>query len=78
MKYEYREVKCPWCGHVFMWNKDGKEGISVLLYRLRETKEFVKEAKCPKCEEKMVVLPHIFEGVDVNDKRIEAIGIRGI
>lgn len=21
MPYEYREVKCPWCDQIFMWNK---------------------------------------------------------
>lgn len=23
MSYQFREVKCPRCDHVFMWNKDG-------------------------------------------------------
>ena len=29
--------------------------------------------KCPKCGEEMVVLPHVFEGVDVNDERLETL-----
>lgn len=70
MSYKYREVKCPWCDHVFMWNKN-KEGLIIHNYRLKETKEYVDEAKCPKCGEEMVVLPHVFEGVDVNDERLE-------
>ncbi|MCR4650381.1 MAG: hypothetical protein K5662_01365 [Lachnospiraceae bacterium] len=78
MMYEYREVKCPWCGHIFMWNKDGDEGPIVYMYRLKETKEYVGDVKCPKCEKKMLVLPHVFEGIDVNDERIETIGVRGI
>ncbi len=48
------------------------------MYRLKETKEYVGDAKCPKCEKKMLVLPHVLEGIDVNDERIETIGIRGI
>lgn len=78
MKYEYRQVKCPWCEHVFMWNNNEREGLIVHLYRLKETKKYVEEAKCPKCQEKMLVLPHILEGIDTDDERIEVIGVRGI
>ena len=34
--------------------------------------------KCPKCEMKMLVLDKILEGIDINDDRIEQIGVRGI
>lgn len=78
MAYKYREVKCPWCDHVFMWNTDGREGLIIHRYRLKETGEFVELAKCPMCLEEMVVLEHILEGVDVDDNRIEKIGVRGI
>ena len=78
MKYEFREVKCPWCDHVFMWNKNGGEGLIIHMYRRKETGEYVEEAKCPKCEMKMLVLDKIFEGIDVDDDRIEHIGVRGI
>ena len=78
MSYKYREVKCPWCNHVFMWNKNGREGLIIHIYRIKETNEYVEEAKCPKCEEKMIVLPHVFTGIDARDERIETIGIRGI
>ncbi len=30
------------------------------------------------CEKMMLVLPHVFEGVEINDERIETIGVRGI
>ena len=76
MKYEFREVKCPWCDHVFMWNKDGREGCIFPEYRLKSTEEFVQEAKCPNCEMKMVILEHVFEGIDVDDDRIEKIRYR--
>lgn len=46
--------------------------------RLKESRELVQKAKCPKCSEDMLVLEHILEGIDTNDNRIEKIGIRGI
>ena len=74
MKYEYREVKCPWCDHIFMWQKNSGEGLIIHEYRLKETKELVEKAKCPKCSMDMVVLDHILEGIDVQDDRIEPSG----
>ena len=74
--YEFREVKCPWCDHVFMWNKNGREGLIFHKYKLKASREYVEEAKCPKCEMKMAVLDKIFEGVDIYDDRIECIGTR--
>ena len=73
MQYEYREVKCPCCDHVFMWSKNGEGGHIIRMYRLRETGKYVGEAKCPKCEMKMLVLDKIFEGIDIDDSRIEHI-----
>lgn len=78
MAYSYREVKCPWCSHVFMWNKDGREGLIIYEYKLKETGALVEKAKCPNCSEEMIVLDHILEGIDLNDDRIEIIGVRGI
>ena len=37
-----------------------------------------REVKCPNCSEEMIVLDHILEGIDLNDDRIEIIGVRGI
>ena len=78
MKYEFREVKCTWCGHVFMWNKNAIVTILTHMYRFKETGEMAEEAKCPKCEKTMIVLDKVFEGVDTRDDRIECIGVRGI
>ncbi len=78
MSYAYREVKYPWCNHVFMWNKNGREGLIIHLYKLKETGKYVEEAKCPNCENEMIVLDKLFEGIDIYDERIEHIGIRGI
>ena len=73
MSYKYREVKCPWCDHVFMWNKNSGEGILIHWYRLKSTGEPVEEAKCPKCGIEMVVLEHVFAGIDKDDDRFEII-----
>ena len=73
MNYVFREVKCPWCDHVFMWNKNSGEGLVFHMYKLKETREYVEIAKCPKCEMEMIVLDHVFEGIDVSDDRIETV-----
>ena len=73
MVYKYREMKCPWCDHVFIWNENGKEGVFFHIYKLKETGESVETTKCPKCEMEIAVLEHVFEGIDVNDDRIELI-----
>lgn len=73
MNYVFREVKCPWCDHVFMWNKNSGEGLVFHMYKLKETREYVETAKCPKCEMEMIVLDHVFEGIDVSDDRIETV-----
>ncbi len=73
MSYKYREVKCPWCNHIFMWNNNSGEGLLLHWYQLKSTGEPVEEAKCPKCGMKMIVLEHIFTGIDIDDDRIERI-----
>lgn len=78
MTYKYREVKCPWCDHTFMWSADSREGLIIHEYRLKESGQFVEKTKRPKCSEDMLVLEHILEGIDTNDNRIEKIGVRGI
>ena len=55
MIYEYREVKCPWCEHVFMWNKNAREGLVLHKFRLKSTGEPVEDANCPQCGMKMIV-----------------------
>ena len=73
MSYQFREVKCPWCDHVFMWTKDRREGLIIHWQKLKKTGEFVEEAKCPKCASKMIVWEHILEGIDFDDERVEKI-----
>lgn len=78
MAYEFREVKCPWCDHIFMWQKHSGEGLVLHEYRSRDTGEFVEKANCPECGMEMLVLERILEGIDTEDERIERVGIRGI
>lgn len=78
MVTKYREVKCPWCDHIFMWNENGREGLIIHEYRLKESGKYIEKTKCPKCAEEMLVLDHILEGIELNDERVEVIGARGI
>ena len=77
-KYEYREVQCPWCDHIFLWRKNSGEGLILHKYRLKTTGEYVETTKCPLCNMEMAVLEHILTGVDQGDSRLESItGITG-
>ena len=71
MSYVYREVQCTWCDHIFMWNKHGREGLILHIYRLKETGKDVDTAKCPKCGSEIIVLDHVLKGIDVDDDRVE-------
>ena len=73
MAYEFREVKCPWCDHIFMWRDSTREGLVLHRYRLKDTKEFVGEAKCPNCNMNMLVLKYVLLGIDIADGRVEPI-----
>ena len=72
MPYEYREVKCPWCDHVFMWHKNGDEW-GYYQYRLKENGKHVGNTTCPQCSMEIIVLEHVFEGLSVDDDRIERV-----
>ena len=56
-----REVICPCCDHRFMW-LDGYEWGRTSVYRLVETGERLNYAKCPKCKETVVLIPHEIKG----------------
>ena len=72
-----REVKCPSCGHRFMWMETGAS-LETIEYHLKETGELLPSGACPKCETKLVLLPHELEGAMTSDNRLIAQGIRGI
>ena len=77
MGYNYREVKCPYCDHKFMWNKD-EYGDNIHLYKLKETGEYLGKAVCPMCNIGMLVIEHELVGIDTDDDRVETVGIRVI
>lgn len=72
-----REVKCPACGHGFMW-METVASLETIEYHLKETGELLPSGVCPKCEIKLVFLPHELEGAMTGDNRLIAQGIRGI
>ena len=73
MEYGYRLVKCPWCDHAFMWNKTGWESSLLPKNRLKDTKEYVSDTKCPKCGERLLVLPGVLVGAFMDDARVEPV-----
>lgn len=78
MSYKYRKVKCPWCDHVFMWQKNAIEGLIIHEYRIKTTGEYIEKTKCPLCEMDMLVSDNSFVGLDMNDEQVEIINVRGI
>ena len=76
MGYEYREVKCLKCGHVFMWNKFSEQVY--YIHRLKDTGEYIGTAKCPKCGQEMLALPHILVGIEFSDDRVEIVSFKGL
>ena len=76
--YESREVKCPWCDHVFMWIKHTDRSLNCVEYTSKETGKIVGMAKCPSCNKEMLVEDHVLIGYDPKDERFVAHGIRGI
>ncbi len=73
----YREVKCPWCKHIFMWLKGSGDG-SYYVYYNKMTKEHMETAKCPDCGKPMIVLDHVLVGVDTDDDSFEKGTVRGL
>ena len=77
MNMKVREVKCPECGHRFMWMETATSRETI-EYHLKETGELLSSGVCPKCEIKFVLLPHKLEGIMTEDNRVIVQGIRGI
>lgn len=70
MGYRFREVKCPYCEHVFMWGNLSEGLVRRHEYKSKETGELLEQTRCPKCDIEMVILEHVLEGVDSDDERI--------
>ena len=77
--YRYRQVKCPLCGHTFMWREESYTGSSCDIFKRKGIDEELESTYCPMCSFEMVVAEDLLEGMDIQDKTIERIpSIRGI
>ena len=70
--YKFRQVKCPLCGHIFMWQKEPVfVGNSYCMYKRKGLNEELENAICPKCNLEMVVPNDSLKGIDINSEDIE-------
>lgn len=65
----FRNVKCPFCDHEFMFHKEFDGRWS--RYCVKDTKEHLWNATCPKCREWLLVKEHELLAWVPNDERIE-------
>ena len=73
--YNYRQVKCPRCNHLFMWIENEDKPRRYSIYRRKGRDEMLLSTKCPKCNCKMVVAGDSLVGLYENDEKVEEIGI---
>ena len=73
MAYKFREVKCPFCDHIFMFQENGGKGLKINEYKLKDTNQNIEKTKCPKCNENLFVIPEKLEATDEKDKKIKKI-----
>ena len=76
MAYRYREVRCPYCGHKFMF-MEGSGSKTVEYYEIA-TGKLLQDTICPKCGGIVVAKDNLLDGLRPDDATIEAWGIRGI
>lgn len=76
----FYELKCPCCGHRFVWYEGtDKNSSGTLLYRRKGFKEELLSTPCPKCSVELAVLTDSHTGIPIQDDSIEvAAHIRGI
>ena len=75
---KYREVKCPGCGHQFVWLV-APHGNSYYLYRRKGVDEELFSTPCPKCSLDMVIPDDVALGIDIKDNTVELRGsVRGL
>ena len=73
---QYRNVRCPYCDHEFMFHKEFDGRWS--RYRIKETKEHLWNATCPKCGEELLVREHVLLALDPKDERVEITPVKPI
>ena len=75
----YRQVQCPLCDHIFLWQRASYTGPGCDIYRRTGRNEELESTYCPKCGFEMVVAEDLLEGIDIQDEKLERISaIRGI
>lgn len=76
LQYEFREVQCYKCKHTFMWQR--ADGESTHAYCWKDTNVYLDLAKCPKCDNEMLIVPHTLEGIPKDTEGIVESGVRGL
>lgn len=76
--YQFREVECPNCNHVFVW-LNGPSGNRYRLYRRKGVEEELFSTVCPCCSLEIVIPSDLHTGIDIQDEAIEQFAaVRGI
>lgn len=75
--YKFRDVKCPWCSHIFMLQIHS-DITPVYECNDIESNRLGERAVCPKCSAEMAVLDGVLEGMDTKDAKIKLVLSRGI
>ena len=69
--YKYRQIKCPLCGHTFMWIEYADLPPSYHVYGRKGLDEELGSTHCPKCNCEMIA-PHDLEiGLSVENENVE-------
>ncbi len=77
--YRFYKIKCPRCGHQFVWLEGTCKGSGFYLYRRKGFDEELESTPCPKCDVEMAVLTDSLEGICIQEESIEIAGtVRGI
>lgn len=74
--YKCRKVKCPCCGHEFMWMSGQSGQNTVYEYLDKESVKLLDDAICPDCGKVCLLQEGILTGLRADDQRIDKHGIR--
>ena len=77
--YNFIELECPNCKHIFVWQEHTFKGTAWKLYSRKGYDEMLESTICPKCGMEIAVLNDSHTGIDIHDKSIEVVAnVRGI
>lgn len=69
--YNFLEIKCPNCGHQFVYLEHTYKGPIYKIYRRKGHNECLESTSCPNCNIELVVLKDTPNGINIQDKSIE-------